>query len=156
MGQGSRRDLWRRRPPDDAQPGPGRMPIDRGRCGTALLLYMHANSPHCFRSVPQVRNSPICPRVFLWLPPGRGAVCYCLLLFVTICSTGYRLVEELGAVTHTRDVPGALGKYSRTRVLRTAIVQASQPASDHTARLRTSGPHLNTHIASNQHNRPST
>jgi zeaxanthin epoxidase len=44
---------------------------------------------------------------------------------------GYRLGEELASVTHTRDVPGALGKYSRVRVIRTAIVQGfAQLGSD--------------------------
>eukprot|EP00562_Extubocellulus_spinifer_P017431 CAMPEP_0178603746 /NCGR_PEP_ID=MMETSP0697-20121206/35681_1 /TAXON_ID=265572 /ORGANISM="Extubocellulus spinifer, Strain CCMP396" /LENGTH=594 /DNA_ID=CAMNT_0020242083 /DNA_START=13 /DNA_END=1794 /DNA_ORIENTATION=- len=44
---------------------------------------------------------------------------------------GYRLGEELGAVSHTRDIPGALGKYSRVRVIRTAIVQGfAQLGSD--------------------------
>lgn len=43
----------------------------------------------------------------------------------------YRLGEELGEVTHTKDVPGALGKYSRVRVVRTAIVQGfAQLGSD--------------------------
>lgn len=44
---------------------------------------------------------------------------------------GYRLVEELKSVRHTRETPGALGKYSRTRVIRTAIVQGfAQLGSD--------------------------
>eukprot|EP00428_Durinskia_dybowskii_P040220 CAMPEP_0170276666 /NCGR_PEP_ID=MMETSP0116_2-20130129/38318_1 /TAXON_ID=400756 /ORGANISM="Durinskia baltica, Strain CSIRO CS-38" /LENGTH=612 /DNA_ID=CAMNT_0010527939 /DNA_START=10 /DNA_END=1849 /DNA_ORIENTATION=+ len=44
---------------------------------------------------------------------------------------GYRLGEELGKVTHTREVPGALGKYSRIRVVRTAIIQGlAQLGSD--------------------------
>ena len=44
---------------------------------------------------------------------------------------GYRLVEELAAVAHTKDVPGALGTYSRKRVLRTSIVQGfAQLGSD--------------------------
>jgi zeaxanthin epoxidase len=44
---------------------------------------------------------------------------------------GYRLGEELAAVTHTRQVPGALAKYSRVRVIRTAIVQGfAQLGSD--------------------------
>jgi len=44
---------------------------------------------------------------------------------------GYRLVEELAAVGHTREVPGALSKYSRVRVIRTAIVQGfAQLGSD--------------------------
>ena len=44
---------------------------------------------------------------------------------------GYRLAEELGSVLHTREVPGALSKYSRVRVIRTAIVQGfAQLGSD--------------------------
>lgn len=44
---------------------------------------------------------------------------------------GYRLVEELSNVQHTRDVPGALGGYSRVRVIRTAIIQGfAQLGSD--------------------------
>lgn len=44
---------------------------------------------------------------------------------------GYRLVEELAKVTHTRDVPWALGGYSRVRVIRTAIIQGfAQLGSD--------------------------
>ncbi|KAL7540004.1 hypothetical protein ACHAWF_006581 [Thalassiosira exigua] len=44
---------------------------------------------------------------------------------------GYRLIEELAQVTHTRDVPGALGQYSRIRVIRTAIIQGfAQLGSD--------------------------
>jgi len=44
---------------------------------------------------------------------------------------GFRLVEELAKVQHTRDVPGALGGYSRTRVIRTAIIQGfAQLGSD--------------------------
>jgi len=44
---------------------------------------------------------------------------------------GYRLGEELGTVTHTRQVPVALGKYSRVRVIRTSIVQGfAQLGSD--------------------------
>jgi zeaxanthin epoxidase len=44
---------------------------------------------------------------------------------------GYRLGEELGAVTHTKDIPSALSKYSRVRVIRTAIVQGfAQLGSD--------------------------
>lgn len=44
---------------------------------------------------------------------------------------GYRLVEELAKVQHTRDVPGALGGYSRVRVIRTAIIQGfAQLGSD--------------------------
>ena len=36
---------------------------------------------------------------------------------------GYRLAEELSTVENTKDVPFALSKYSRIRVIRTAIVQ---------------------------------
>ncbi|KAL3782497.1 hypothetical protein ACHAW5_011105 [Stephanodiscus triporus] len=44
---------------------------------------------------------------------------------------GYRLVEELAKVRHTRDVPWALGRYSRVRVIRTAIIQGfAQLGSD--------------------------
>mmetsp|Transcript_27353 Transcript_27353/g.61174 ORF Transcript_27353/g.61174 Transcript_27353/m.61174 type:complete len:621 (+) Transcript_27353:83-1945(+) len=44
---------------------------------------------------------------------------------------GYRLVEELANVGHTKDIPGALGTYSRKRVLRTSIVQGfAQLGSD--------------------------
>jgi len=44
---------------------------------------------------------------------------------------GYRLGQELATVTHTRDVTGALGKYSRVRVIRTSIVQGfAQLGSD--------------------------
>lgn len=44
---------------------------------------------------------------------------------------GYRLVEELAKVRHTRDVPWALGRYSRIRVIRTAIIQGfAQLGSD--------------------------
>ena len=44
---------------------------------------------------------------------------------------GYRLVEELAKVQHTRDVPWALGGYSRVRVIRTAIIQGfAQLGSD--------------------------
>ncbi|KAL3778489.1 hypothetical protein HJC23_000502 [Cyclotella cryptica] len=44
---------------------------------------------------------------------------------------GYRLVEELAKVQHTRNVPGALGGYSRVRVIRTAIIQGfAQLGSD--------------------------
>jgi len=44
---------------------------------------------------------------------------------------GYRLGQELGAVTHTSEVTSALGKYSRVRVIRTAIVQGfAQLGSD--------------------------
>jgi len=43
----------------------------------------------------------------------------------------YRLVQELAAVTHTGNVAGALSKYSRVRVIRTAIVQGfAQLGSD--------------------------
>jgi len=44
---------------------------------------------------------------------------------------GYRLGQELATVTHTRDITAALGKYSRVRVIRTAIVQGfAQLGSD--------------------------
>jgi len=44
---------------------------------------------------------------------------------------GYRLAQELAAVRHTKEVPGALSKYSRIRVIRTAIVQGfAQLGSD--------------------------
>lgn len=44
---------------------------------------------------------------------------------------GYRLVEELAKVGHTREVPWALGGYSRVRVIRTAIIQGfAQLGSD--------------------------
>ena len=44
---------------------------------------------------------------------------------------GYRLGEELGMVTHTGEITSALGKYSRKRVIRTAIVQGfAQLGSD--------------------------
>mmetsp|Transcript_69949 Transcript_69949/g.195651 ORF Transcript_69949/g.195651 Transcript_69949/m.195651 type:complete len:309 (+) Transcript_69949:1128-2054(+) len=44
---------------------------------------------------------------------------------------GYRLVEELATVTHTDKVAGALGSYSRKRVLRTSIIQGfAQLGSD--------------------------
>jgi zeaxanthin epoxidase len=44
---------------------------------------------------------------------------------------GYRLGEELATVKHTRDVPSALGSYSRIRVIRTAIIQGlAQLGSD--------------------------
>jgi zeaxanthin epoxidase len=40
-------------------------------------------------------------------------------------------VEELAKVRHTRDVPWALGGYSRVRVIRTAIIQGfAQLGSD--------------------------
>jgi len=44
---------------------------------------------------------------------------------------GYRLGLELAAVTHTSEVNAALGRYSRIRVIRTAIVQGfAQLGSD--------------------------
>ena len=44
---------------------------------------------------------------------------------------GYRLIEELAKVNHTRNIPGALGGYSRVRVIRTAIIQGfAQLGSD--------------------------
>jgi len=44
---------------------------------------------------------------------------------------GYRLGEELGDVKHTSKIPGALGQYSRKRVIRTSIVQGfAQLGSD--------------------------
>lgn len=44
---------------------------------------------------------------------------------------GYRLAQELATVGHTKQVPGALSKYSRIRVIRTAIVQGfAQLGSD--------------------------
>jgi zeaxanthin epoxidase len=44
---------------------------------------------------------------------------------------GYRLIEELAKVQHTKNVPGALGGYSRVRVIRTAIIQGfAQLGSD--------------------------
>lgn len=44
---------------------------------------------------------------------------------------GYRLAEELAKVTHTRDVPAALGHYSRRRTIRTSIIQGlAQLGSD--------------------------
>lgn len=43
----------------------------------------------------------------------------------------FRLAEEIGKVTHTKDITGALGAYSRTRVIRTAIIQGfAQLGSD--------------------------
>jgi len=43
----------------------------------------------------------------------------------------YRLGEELSKVAHTRDIPSALGQYSRVRVIRTAIIQGfAQLGSD--------------------------
>jgi len=47
------------------------------------------------------------------------------------CEDGYRLVEELAGVAHTREVPGALARYSRVRAVRTAIIQGvAQLGSD--------------------------
>jgi zeaxanthin epoxidase len=44
---------------------------------------------------------------------------------------GFRLGEELGNVKNTKDIPGALGKYSRVRVIRTSIIQGfAQLGSD--------------------------
>jgi len=44
---------------------------------------------------------------------------------------GYRLAEEIAAVSHTKDIPGALGQYSRVRVIRTSIIQGfAQLGSD--------------------------
>jgi len=44
---------------------------------------------------------------------------------------GFRLGEELASIQHTRDIPGALGKYSRIRVIRTSIIQGfAQLGSD--------------------------
>jgi len=44
---------------------------------------------------------------------------------------GFRLGKELGNVKNTKDIPGALGKYSRVRVIRTAIIQGfAQLGSD--------------------------
>mmetsp|Transcript_9627 Transcript_9627/g.23987 ORF Transcript_9627/g.23987 Transcript_9627/m.23987 type:complete len:625 (+) Transcript_9627:102-1976(+) len=44
---------------------------------------------------------------------------------------GFRLGEELGSVSSTKDIPWALGKYSRTRVIRTSIIQGfAQLGSD--------------------------
>jgi len=44
---------------------------------------------------------------------------------------GYRLIEELATVSHTSEIEGALGVYSRKRVLRTAIIQGiAQLGSD--------------------------
>ena len=44
---------------------------------------------------------------------------------------GYRLAQELATVSHTKEVEGALGRYSRVRVIRTAIVQGfAQLGSD--------------------------
>jgi len=43
----------------------------------------------------------------------------------------FRLAEEIGKVTHTKDISGALGAYSRVRVIRTAIIQGfAQLGSD--------------------------
>ncbi|KAG8460012.1 hypothetical protein KFE25_011061 [Diacronema lutheri] len=47
------------------------------------------------------------------------------------CEDGFRLVEELGGVRHTADVPRALSRYSRVRVVRTSIIQGlAQLGSD--------------------------
>lgn len=44
---------------------------------------------------------------------------------------GFRLGEELGGVKNTKDIPWALGKYSRLRVIRTSIIQGfAQLGSD--------------------------
>jgi len=44
---------------------------------------------------------------------------------------GFRLGEELGNVKNTKDIPWALGKYSRVRVIRTSIIQGfAQLGSD--------------------------
>lgn len=44
---------------------------------------------------------------------------------------GFRLGEELATVTNTKDIPWALGKYSRIRVIRTSIIQGfAQLGSD--------------------------
>ena len=44
---------------------------------------------------------------------------------------GYRLGEELAKVTNTRDIPNVLSRYSRVRVIRTAIIQGfAQLGSD--------------------------
>lgn len=44
---------------------------------------------------------------------------------------GFRLGEELGNVKSTKDIPGALGQYSRVRVIRTSIIQGfAQLGSD--------------------------
>jgi len=44
---------------------------------------------------------------------------------------GFRLGEELASITHTKDTTSALGRYSRTRVIRTAIIQGfAQLGSD--------------------------
>lgn len=44
---------------------------------------------------------------------------------------GFRLGEELGGIAHTKNIPSALGKYSRVRVIRTAIIQGfAQLGSD--------------------------
>lgn len=47
------------------------------------------------------------------------------------CEDGFRLVEELGQVSHTSQVPAALARYARQRVVRTAIIQGlAQLGSD--------------------------
>jgi len=47
------------------------------------------------------------------------------------CEDGYRLVEELATVRQTSEVASALARYSRTRVVRTAIIQGlAQLGSD--------------------------
>jgi zeaxanthin epoxidase len=47
------------------------------------------------------------------------------------CEDGFRLVEELAAVRQTGEVAGALARYSRVRVLRTAAIQGlAQLGSD--------------------------
>lgn len=44
---------------------------------------------------------------------------------------GFRLGEELDTVNHTKEIPSALGNYSRVRVIRTAIIQGfAQLGSD--------------------------
>mmetsp|Transcript_14088 Transcript_14088/g.21717 ORF Transcript_14088/g.21717 Transcript_14088/m.21717 type:complete len:623 (+) Transcript_14088:304-2172(+) len=44
---------------------------------------------------------------------------------------GFRLAEELAKVRHTDDIAGALGQYSRVRVIRTSIIQGfAQLGSD--------------------------
>jgi zeaxanthin epoxidase len=47
------------------------------------------------------------------------------------CEDGFRLVEELSTVTHSEQIDGALARYSRIRVVRTAIIQGlAQLGSD--------------------------
>lgn len=47
------------------------------------------------------------------------------------CEDGFRLVEELAGVRHSSQVPAALARYSRVRVVRTAIIQGlAQLGSD--------------------------